>query len=134
MPTSFYVPIFLTYSGSVNRALEVEKIGLTGLLPPRVAALVKNTGNIHLKPAGKVLIYSEAKAKEVSGTTYMGGEQLVTEFPFKEVRNYILPDGVLKLEGEAAGRIRLPKGNYKIRVEIEFGKGERVAAEKEIKI
>jgi len=30
--------------------------------------------------------------------------------------------------------VRLHKGNYKIKVEIDLGKGERVTEEKEIKI
>lgn len=134
LPTSFYIPVYLTYTGQSKKGVEIEKIKLTGLLPPRVEALIKNIGNIHLKPAGKVSIYSEPKTKELSGTVFMASEQLITEFPFKQVNNYVLPDGELKLEGEAAGRIRLQKGDYKIKVEIDLGKGERIISETEIKI
>jgi len=134
MPTSFYVPVNLTFTKPIVRAIAIEKIGLTGLLPPRVAVLVRNTGNIHFKPAGKVMIYAKTETKEVGGTTFLGGEQMITEFALKEADNYILPDGVLKLEGEASGKVRLHKGNYKIKVEIDLGKGERVTEEKEIKI
>jgi hypothetical protein len=134
MPTPFYVPVFLTFTKPLIRAVKVEKIAMTGLMPPRVDVLVKNIGNIHLKPAGKVSIYSVIKPKELSGTVFMGGEQIITEFPFKEASNYVLPDGIIILEGEADGRIRLQRGDYKIRVEIDLGKGERITSEKEIKI
>jgi hypothetical protein len=134
MPSPFYVPVILTFTKPIIRAVKVEEIALTGLMPARVDALVKNIGNIHLKPIGKVTIYSKTKTKEIAGTTFMGSEQPITEFSFKEVSNYVLPDGIIILEGEAAGKIRLPKGDYKIKVEIDLGKGETVTSEKEIKI
>jgi hypothetical protein len=134
MPTPFYVPVILTFTKPIAKAVKVENIALTGLMPVRVEALVKNIGNIHLKPAGKASIYYEAKTKELSGAFILGSERLITEFLFKPVNNYVLPDGVIILEGDAAANIRLQKGDYKIKVEIDLGKGEHVTSEKEIKL
>lgn len=134
MPTPFYVPVILTFSKPIAKAVKVEQTAITGLMPVRVEALVKNIGNIHLKPAGKVTIYYEAKTKELSGAFILGSERLITEFPFKQVNNYVLPDGVIFLEGDAAANIRLQKGDYKIKVEIDLGKGEQVTSEKTIKL
>jgi hypothetical protein len=128
LPTPFSLPVFLTYQGFFREEIKVDSIKLSAIQPVVFNAYLRNTGDMRLKPTGKIILEKTQKLPEMITENIIK----IGEFPLKEIKDYVLPDRILIMEAD--GPPKLEKGKYNIKVEIEYGKGKFSTFAQEIKI
>src|SRR3990172_4862714 len=100
--------------------------------PPSLIAYFKNLGNIHFKPRGKVVIknFVEIPPSEKQGVAYAGKSEYekVGEFIFQEIKEFVLPDGVRKMETIFPSVF--PPGKYLAEIDMEYGGNVLAKAQK----
>jgi hypothetical protein len=132
--TPFQIPVLL----SVPPDLDVEgaivdvQVEAKAGRPATVTALFKNTGNVHMKPKGRVALKLLREAKSTGDFVVLSRPEYeqVGGVPFEEVEQYVLPGGMRKMlagypEALEAGKyiaevFVVSKGSQPIRFEKEF--------------
>jgi hypothetical protein len=109
LPLPIYVPILVAVPGTGQKKLELMKI-YTRNNPPHFEIIVKNTGNIHLKLRGKLVIAEPLVAKPTHDEHF----QSITEVPLKEDGVCLLPEEIIRLTGPAQARLKTKKNFGKI--------------------
>ena len=122
--TSSNVPFFLTIPGTLKQQAEiVEMKVLRGENKEYRKFIVsfKNTGNIYLKPYGKILVRKRVKIERKGEIEYVGEPdyEQVEEIPFNKVEGVVLPGGTRDLI--AVYPVDLPEGEYSIEAEVDYG-------------
>jgi hypothetical protein len=97
-------------------------------------AYFKNSGNIHLKPKGKINLQVLKEVKSTGDLTYVGKPQWekVDQVPFEEVSQYVLPGGIRKMEAGYAGA--LASGKYSAEISIDYGGSAPATFKKEFTV
>ncbi len=134
--TPFEIPILMsipprqTYGGEV---LDME-IQATSGKPGVITAYFRNLGNVHVKPKGRVTISKFKAAPQTADLTYVGktGYEKVVDFPFEDVDQYVLPQGVRKMVAAYAGA--LDRGKYQAEVTVNYGGAEPAKLVREFQI
>lgn len=127
MPSVLTVPVYLTYQSEKREELKLEDIKISSVHPYIFNTSLRNTGNVRLKPSGKIIVQSNKSPEMI-------GDNLVTigEYALKEIKDFVLPDRNVYLQAE--GPYRLPKGKYKLKAEIQYGKGKYLFYDRDVNI
>jgi len=134
--TPFQIPVILSVPPHLDSQSEIVdlKVEASAGKPATVTALFKNTGNVHLKPKGGIIlkVLKEIKPTDdfiiISRSEY---EEVGRAF-FEEVEGYVLPGGIRKM---VAGYPQaLQAGKHLAEVTIDYGGSEPVKFEKEFTV
>ena len=134
LSTSFQIPVLLSIPKEKDFKGEIVKseINFSKGSPPSLIAYFKNLGNIHFKPRGKVVIknFVEIPPSEKQGVAYAGKSEYekVGEFIFQEIKEFVLPDGVRKMETIFPSVF--PPGKYLAEIDMEYGGNVLAKAQK----
>ena len=134
--TPFQIPVILSVPPHLESQGEIVdiKVEASAGKPATVTALFKNTGNVHLKPKGRIVLklLKEIKSTEdfiiISRSEY---EEVGRAF-FEEVEQYVLPGGIRKMVAGYAEALQA--GKYLAEVTIDYGGSEPVKFEKEFRV
>ncbi|MEO0078534.1 MAG: hypothetical protein ABIK86_06000, partial [candidate division WOR-3 bacterium] len=112
---SVSIPVFLTVTGNYPRRVEIARVN-TSKTPLGVQVSLANTGAVHVRPKGRVLVRQAIVPGASSDDSY------------KSLGSFTLDDDVLVLPGDTVvlagtyqGDVR--KGHYRLDVNIECGAG-----------
>ena len=131
--TSSNVAFFLTIPGALKQQAEIVKMKVLRQDDSgrrKFIVSFKNTGNIHLKPRGKILLKKIVKI-EITGEIEYIGEPVyeeVEEIAFNEVEGVVLPGGTRDLV--AVYPVELPEGEYSVEAEVDYGDKKKAVREK----
>jgi len=131
--TSSNVPFFLTISGTLNQQAEIVKMKVLhqdGSGHREFVVSFKNTGNMHLKPDGKILIKKRVKIEKKGEIEYVGEPdyEQVEEIAFNKVEGVVLPGGTRDLI--AVYPAELPDGEYSVEAEVDYGDKKKAVGKK----
>ena len=122
-------PLFLTIDGSIKQRATVGKVDVSEAAKGgyrRMSLSFRNTGNVHLKPGGKVSIERAIYAETPEGAENVGKPDYdyIDSIPFKEIENPVLP-------GERRDMVAtyfspLVDGEYRAVAEVGYGDKKRV--------
>lgn len=104
--------LYVAINGTEKIAAEIKKVEVSNMIKDgktemRVDTLVKNNGNVHIRPTGKIRI-TDGKGEEVAGFDIVPGYA-------------ILPGGELKLPAFWKD-FSLKPGRYGVSVSLDYGK------------
>jgi len=134
LSTSFQIPVLLTIPKQTDFKGEIVKSELkfSQQNPPSLVTYFKNLGNIHFKPRGKVIVksYIEIAASQEKGVVIAGSSKYekIGEFAFKEAKEFVLPEGISKLETTFPSMLHA--GKYVAEIDVEYGGKTLVQAQK----
>ena len=121
--TPFQIPAIVSIPPNFDKEGEIVDLQVSASAgkPALLTAYFKNTGNIHLKPKGKITLEVLKEVKATGDIIYVGKPKYekVGEIPFEEVNQYVLPGGVRKMETGYPGA--LEAGKYLAIVTIDYG-------------
>ena len=131
--TSSNVPFFLTIPGPLKeraRIVETKVLHQDEKGFRKFVVSFKNTGNIHLKPGGKILVKKIVNIEEKEEIEYVGEPvyEEVEEIAFNHVDGVVLPWGTRELT--AVCGIPLPDGDYSVEAEVDYGDKKKTVAKK----
>lgn len=135
LATPFQIPVIMSIPPGLDPKAEIAEVQIDAAAGRSAlfAAYLKNTGNIHFKPKGKVFL---EKLKEVKTTdvVYIGKTEYekVDEFSFDEVQEYVLPGGFRSMAAGYAGA--LEAGKYRAEITIDYGGTEPLTLTKEFQL
>jgi len=134
--TPFQIPVILSVPPNLDQKGEIVDLQMeasTGR-PAVFTTYFKNTGNIHLKLKGKISLEVLKEIKPTGDIIYIGESKYekVGELSFDEVEQYVLPDGIRKMEAGYPGA--LEAGKYLAEVTIDYGAPEPVKFKKEFRV
>lgn len=134
--TPFEIPVIMSVPPKSDLKGEVSDLEVSASAGKFASFTVyfKNTGNIHLKPKGRISLQVFKEVKTTGDVTYVGKPQWekVDQFPFEDVSQYVLPGGVRKMEAGYAGV--LGTGKYSAEISIDYGGSAPATFKKEFKI
>ena len=118
----------LTIPGKFEKKGEIEKIEVSAYreVPISVTIYFKNTGNIHLKPKGKVTLEVFRTPEEASGIQYIPGQEYeaIGQVTLEAPKKPVLPGSTRRIKADFLHR--LPEGKYRVIVSLDYG-GETTA-------
>lgn len=131
--TSSNVPFFLTISGTLNQQAEIVRMKVLpkdGSGYRKFVVSFKNTGNIHLKPRGKILVKKRVEIEKTGEVEYVGEPDYeeLEEIAFNEVKGVVLPGGTRDLI--AVYPVELPDGEYSVEAEVDYGDKKKAVGKK----
>lgn len=134
--TPFQIPVILSVPPDLNKEGEIVdiKVEASAGRPATFTALFKNTGNIHLKPKGKIDLKLQKEIKSTEDLIVLSRPEYeaLGGVPFEEVEQYVLPGGIRKME--AGYPEALEAGKYIVEVTIAYGGSEPVKFEKKFRV
>jgi hypothetical protein len=135
--TPFQIPVLLSVPPHLDKEGEIVDVMVEASAgrPATVTALFKNTGNIHVKPRGRVALklWKETKFTTDDFTVVSRPEyEAVGGVFFEEVEQYVLPGGIRKML--AGYPEALEAGKYLAEVLIAYGGSEPIKFEKEFRV
>ena len=134
--TPFQIPVILSIPPNLDKEGEIVdlQIKTSAGKPALLTAYFKNTGNIHLKPKGKISLEVLKEIKSTGDLIYVGKPRYekVDEFFFEEVEGYVLPGGIRKMQAGYAGA--LEAGKYLAEITIDYGGPEPKKLRKEFRV
>lgn len=134
--TPFQIPVLLSVPPNFDEQGEIldVKVEASAGKPAVVTALFRNTGNIHVKPRGRVTLKLLKEAKSTGDLVILSKPEYeeVGRSLFEEVEQYVLPGGVRKME--AGYPEALQSGKYVAEVAVAFGGSEPARFEKEFTV
>jgi len=134
--TPFQIPVLLTVPPNLDEQGEIldVKVEAAAGKPATVTALFRNTGNIHVKPGGRVALKLLKEAKSTGDFVVMSKPEYeeVGGSLFEEVEQYVLPGGVRKMQ--AGYPEALEAGKYVAEVVVGYGGSEPTKFEKEFRL
>lgn len=131
--TSSNVPLFLTIPGTLNQQAEIVRMKVLprdGSGHRKFVVSFKNTGNIHLKPRGKILVKKRVRIEKTGEIEYVGEPHYeeLEEIAFNEVKGVVLPGGTRDLI--AVYPVELPDGEYSVEAEVDYGDKKKAVGKK----
>ncbi len=134
--TPFQIPVIISVPPNLDKEGEIVNLEISASAgrPALVTAYFKNTGNIHLKPKGKISLEVLKEIKTTGDIIYVGKPKYekVGEFFFEEVEQYVLPGGIRKMQAGYPGA--LEAGKYLAEITIDYGGSEPEKFKKEFRI
>jgi hypothetical protein len=134
--TPFQIPVILSVPQNVEKKGKVVDLQIKTFpgMPSQFTAYFKNTGNIHLKPKGRVSFGVLREITNSGDIVYVGEPKYekVGEFFFQEVEQYVLPGGTREMLGGCPKP--LEAGKYLAVVTIDYGGSEPLIFKKEFNI
>ena len=134
--TPFQIPVILSVPPNLDKEGEIVDLQIKASAgkPALVTAYFKNTGNIHLKPKGKISLEVLKEIKRTDDIIFMGKPKYekVAEFLFEEVEQYVLPGGIRRMEAGYPGA--LEAGKYLAEITIDYGGSEPVKFQKGFRV
>jgi hypothetical protein len=121
--TPFQIPVIMSIPPDLDGKGEIVDVKLEAGAGSPVAAraLFKNTGNVHVKPKGRIVLKLVKEIKSRDDLIIVGGPEYeeVGDFYFEEVEQWILPGGVRIMQ--AGSQQALKAGRYLADVTIDYG-------------
>jgi hypothetical protein len=134
--TPFQIPVLLSVPPNLDEQGEILDVKVDAIAgkPATVTALFRNTGNVHLKPKGRVALKLLKEAKSTGDFVVMSKPEYeeVGRSLFEEVEQYVLPGGVRKMQ--AGYPEALEAGKYVAEVVVGYGGSEPTKFEKEFRL
>jgi len=134
--TPFQIPVIISVPPNLEKEGEIVDVQIKASAgkPALLTAYFKNTGNVHLKPKGKISLEVLKEIKPTGDIIYVGEPKYekAGEFLFEEVEQYVLPGGIRKME--AGYPKALEAGKYLAEITIDYGGSEPVKFEKEFRV
>jgi len=134
--TPFQIPVFLSVPPDLDKKGEIVDLQIEASAgkPALLTGYFQNTGNIHLKPKGKISLKLLKEIKPTDDFIIVSRPEYeqVGEVPFEEVEGYVLPGGIRKMEAGYPGA--LEAGKYLAEVTISYGGSEPAKFEKEFTV
>lgn len=120
--TPFQVPVFITVPLDLEKKGEILdlKIAASANTPSSFAVYFNNTGNVHFKPTGRIILSMLKQVKMVDDFIYVGKPEYepLAELGFKQVENYVLPGGTLRMQANYTSE--LEAGKYQAEVIVSY--------------
>jgi len=131
--TSSNVAFFLTIPRTLKQQADIVKMKVLHQDDSghrKFIVSFKNTGNIHLKPRGKILLKKIVKIETTGEIEYIGEPvyEELEEIAFNEVDGVVLPGGTRNLV--AVYPVELPEGEYSVEAEVDYGDKKKVVRKK----
>ena len=134
--TPFQIPVLLSVPPDLDEEGEIldVKVEASAGRPATVTALFKNTGSIHLKPRGRVVLKLLKKVKSTGDFVVLSQPEYeeVGGVPFEEVEQYVLPGGVRRML--AGYPEALEAGRYSAEVFVVSESSKLIKFEKEFRV
>jgi len=111
--TSIGIPIYVTAKGTQRYGAEVEDLRATRSAPLELAVIIKNTGNVHIRPKGTILIRNR-------------WGRCVAQTALNEYNYPVLPFSSRVIEVKTKDRLK--RGDYK--AEVRMGYADRTYSAK----
>ncbi|MEO0075044.1 MAG: hypothetical protein ABIK31_02915, partial [candidate division WOR-3 bacterium] len=128
LPTELFLPVVLKYAGNFREELEITDINIINKNPLICGVIVRNVGDIGIKPTGKVSIQSVINNPDLLGEI----TKPVGEYKIHEINDLILPNKTVRLHTTTISP--LSKGKYRVIAEIEYGKGKYLNFQKDFNL
>ena len=134
--TPFQIPVLLSVPPDLDKEGEIVdvKVEASAGRPATVTALFKNTGNIHLKPRGRIDLKLLKQVKSIDDFVVLSKPEYeaVGGAYFEEVEQYVLPGGIRKMQ--AGYPEALEAGKYLAEVFIVCEGSKPIKFEKEFRV
>ena len=134
--TPFQIPVILSVPPNLDKEGEIVDLQIKASAgkPALLTAYFRNTGNVHLKPKGKISLMVLKEIKPTADFIYVGKPKYenVGELLLDEVEGYVLPGGTRKMEGGYPGA--LEAGKYLAEITIDYGGSAPIKFKKEFRI
>jgi hypothetical protein len=134
--TPFEIPVITNIPPNQKLDAEIFNVEISAAAgkPALLTAYFRNSGNIHVKPKGKVSFNILREVKTTGDLTYIGksGYEKVADFAFEEIDQYILPGEIRKMMAAYPGA--LEKGKYTAEIDINYGGAEPAKFAKEFQV
>ncbi len=109
-------PIYVAVKGTEQYDFEIEKINISNNKYTLIDVLMKNTGNVHIRPKGTIDIMP---VDDNTSDSY--------SFSFNENKWAIIPEeSYIYSHGRFKTKLNLPDGKYRLAISIFAGKGEKI--------
>jgi hypothetical protein len=130
IPVVLSIPPTQEFRGQI---FEVEISAVAGK-PAMVTAYFRNSGNVHVKPKGRVSLSILKQVQMPDDITYLGktGYETAAQFNFEEVEQYVLPGEIRRMVAAHPGA--LARGKYTAEITIDYGGAEPAKLTKEFQL
>jgi len=108
------VPVYIAVSGTQKYDFEVGKINISNLKKTTFGIYVTNTGNVHIRPAGNIVITSIDRSNEKY------------TIPFNDIKWGIIPNECIEYKSSFKEDMNLKNGKYKAVIDIQAGEEENM--------
>ncbi len=135
LSTPFQIPVIMSIPPGLDQKAEIAEVQIEASAgkPAFFGVFLRNTGNIHFRPSGKVYL-EKLKEVETTDVVYVGKIEYekVDEFSFDEEPEYVLPGGGRAMLAPYAGA--LEAGKYRAEITINYGGAEPLKLTKEFQV
>jgi len=134
--TPFQIPVVLSIPRNLEKNGEIVHFDISASpgKPAFITTFFKNTGNIHVKPKGKISLEFLRELKRRDDIVFMGEPKYekLTELDFEKVGQYILPEGIRKMETIYPSAMEA--GKYMAEITVDYGGAEPAKFKKEFTV
>ena len=134
--TPFQIPVLISVPGDLEAKARILDMDVSASLgkPASFGAIFKNTGNVHLKPSGKLSLGALKEIQRTDDIIFTGEPKYepLAELDLEEVEQYVLPGGIRMMQAVYLGA--LEAGKYRAEVSIDYGGSEPARFRTEFRI